>query len=251
MSRHCKVYWISWYSEYLNVGSLQHLEKKPWVGKRSVYQSPHRLTQEINLLKREQNKPIFNQKLFYWNLNICSKIRVLKSKITFGTCKCCGKRFYFVNLWDYRLWGLTMDGVNDASFTWCVSPSLLWLCMMLLRSLCMDCTVTVSGSLSVVDRAPNCRYLYKTYKHRVMYLPQTAGTCIKHNTYTQGTGIYLSKNSKDTIYITEVLLSKLGTIHTSPNTVYTTLTCKCIKQNSIFLMHKNIQANMIHLCDHE
>lgn len=50
MSHYCKVYWISWYSEYLNVGSLKRLEKEPRVGERSVYQPPNRLTQEINLL---------------------------------------------------------------------------------------------------------------------------------------------------------------------------------------------------------
>lgn len=48
---------------------------------------------------------------------------------------------------------------HSGDCTWCVSPSLLWLCMMLFRSPCMDCMVIVKGSLSSVDKAPNCRYL--------------------------------------------------------------------------------------------
>lgn len=136
---------------------------------------------------------------------------------------------------------MTLYGENNGSFTWCVSPSLLWLCIMLLRSLCMDCTVIVSGSLSVVDRAPNCRYLYKTqYKYRVH-----VSTCT-------------SVKTQKIKYITEVPLSKYGTIHTSPNTVYTYTYMLMYKtETTVHAIQyfakriKKIQANIIHLCDHK
>lgn len=76
----------------------------------------------------------------------------------------------------YRCTNGNLDNVYKFAIiqpTRCVSPSLLWFWMMLLRSRWIAWIVIVNGSLSVVANAPNCKYLekkihiiiIKTYKY--------------------------------------------------------------------------------------